>query len=78
MLVVNIFRGNAEGLAGKTSAISFESCEKRLKLYFSDLEQVKKRIMSGEILSLPYITLQKDRRINGKKKIEIERRKNLN
>ena len=74
MVIVAIFKENA-GNAGLTSAITFEDCKKRLRLYFSDLKKIKERITAGEILDIPYLTLQKDRRIN-KKMIRNERRKN--
>ena len=74
MIVVKIFK-ESTGFADLTSAVTFESCKRRLKLYFSELEEVKKRILSGEIVSIPYLTLQKDRRIKEEKRIENERRK---
>ncbi len=61
MIVIRIFKDNA-GIANLTSAITFESCKRRLRLYFSDLEKVKEKIIAGEIISIPYVTLQKDRR----------------
>ncbi len=57
-----------------TSAVNFEACRKRLKLYFSDLEKVKQKIIAGEIINLPYVTLQKDRRIKKEKCFKNERR----
>ena len=77
MLVVRIFKENARDVAGLTSAVTFESCKKRLKLYFTNLEKVKERIIAGEIIDIPYITFQRDRRVNEKKMIRNERRKNL-
>ena len=77
MLVIGIFKENAGNIAGLTSAITFEDCKKRLRLYFSDLKKVKEKVTTGEIIDIPYITLQKDRRINNKKMIRNERRKNL-
>ena len=74
MVIVAIFKENAGSIAGLTSAITFENCRKRLRLYFSDLKKIKEKIIAGEIINLPYLTLQKDRRIN-KKMIRIERRK---
>ena len=61
MIVIRIFKDNAR-IANLTSAITFESCKRRLRLYFSDLEKVKEKIIAGEIISIPYVTLQKDRR----------------
>jgi hypothetical protein len=77
MIVIRIFKENAGNIAGLTSAITFEDCKKRLRLYFSDLKKVKEKVTTGEIIDIPYITLQKDRRINNKKMIRNERRKNL-
>ena len=77
MVVIRIFKENAGNIAGLTSAITFEDCKKRLRLYFSDFKKVKEKITTGEIIDIPYITLRKDRRINNKKMIRNERRKNL-
>lgn len=77
MIVIRIFKENAGNIAGLTSAITFEDYKKRLRLYFSDLKKVKEKVTTGEIIDIPYITLQKDRRINNKKMIRNERRKNL-
>jgi hypothetical protein len=74
MIVIKIFKDNAEKFKNLTSAVTFESCKKRLKLYFSGSEKVKKGILAGEIVDLPYLTLQKDRR-SETRKIENERRK---
>ena len=75
MVIVAIFKENAGNIAGLTSAITFEDCKNRLRLYFSDLKKVKEKILAGDIIDIPYLTLQKDRRIN-KKMIRNERRKN--
>jgi len=75
MIIIRIFKKNAGYLASFTSAITFGDCEKRLRLYFPDLKKIKERITDGEIIDLPYLTLQKDRRVN-KKVIRKERRKN--
>ena len=76
MLVIGIFKENAGSIAGFTSAINFENRKKWLGLYFSDLKKVKERILAGEIIDIPYLTLQKDRRGNEKKMTRNERRKN--
>ncbi|MBA7689968.1 hypothetical protein ES703_98487 [subsurface metagenome] len=76
MIVVKIFKDNAEKFKNLTSAVTFESCKSRLRFYFSNLGKVKERILSGEIINLPYLTLQKDRRVEGKK-VEDERRKTI-
>ena len=76
MLVIGIFKENTGSIAGFTSAINFENRKKWLGLYFSDLKKVKERILAGEIIDVPYLALQKDRRGNEKKMIRNERRKN--
>ena len=62
MIVVKIFKDNAGNFANLTSAITFEACKRRLGLYFSDLKKVKERIIAEEIIDLPYVTFQQDRR----------------
>ena len=76
MLVIGIFKENAGSIAGFTSAINFENRKKWLGLYFSDLKKIKEKILAGEIIDIPYLTLQKDRRVNKKEMIRNERRKN--
>ena len=77
MIVVRIFKDNAKKFAHLTTAVNFEACKRRLKLYFSDLEEVKERIIAGKIIDLPYLILQKDRRVNQEKRIRDERRRHL-
>ena len=77
MIVVSIFKENAGSIAGFTSAINFENRKKWLGLYFSNLKKIKEKILAGEIIDIPYLTLQKDRRVNKKEMIRNERRKNL-
>ena len=77
MIVVSIFKENAGSVAGFTSAINFENRKKWLGLYFSDLKKIKEKILTGEIIDIPYLTLQKDRRLNNGKRIGNERRKYL-
>jgi len=62
MIVVRIFKGDAGKFANLISAVNFEACKRRLRLYFSELEKVKERIIAGEIISIPYVTFQRDRR----------------
>lgn len=78
MIVVRIFKDNAWYLAGIAIAVNFENCIKQLKYYFSNIIKVKERIIAGEIIDLPYLTFQRDRRINKKKRFENERRRHLN
>jgi len=65
MIVVRIFKDNAGEFANLTSTVTFESCKRRLRLYFSDLEKVKERLIAGEIIDLPYVTFQCDKRKKG-------------
>jgi len=73
MIVIKIFSDNAENFSGRTVANEWEKVIKQLKLYFRDIEGVKKRIVDGEVIVLPFFTLQKDRRIK-EKKAKNERR----
>lgn len=77
MIVVKIFKGNIRGFDNLTSTINFEACKRRLRLYFSDLEKVKEKIIAGEIIDIPCVTFQKDRRIIEEKRIGSERRRHL-
>lgn len=77
MITIRTFKDNAGKFANLTNAIDFEACKRRLRLYFSNLERVKERIIVGEIISVPYVTFQKDRRINKEKNIEKEQRRHL-
>ena len=67
MIVVKIFKESA-GKINKTSAVTFEACKRRLRLYFSRLEKVKKRLITGEIISITCVTLQKERAKKRKEK----------
>ncbi|GAH30254.1 unnamed protein product [marine sediment metagenome] len=58
MIVVRIFKNDAGKFANLISAVNFEACKRRLRLYFSELEKVKERIIAGEIIDIPYMTFQ--------------------
>ena len=75
MIVVRIYKNNAWYLAGKVNVIKWENCIKRLKYYFSNINKIKEKIITGETIDLPYVTLQRDRRINKEEWINKERRK---
>ena len=77
MIVVRIFKDNARKIANLTTTLSYEACKRRLKLYFSNLERVKERIIAGKIIDLPYLTLQRNRRVSEEKRIRNERRRHL-
>ena len=73
MLVIGIYEDNAENFAGLTIVGDFKDFTRRLRSYYSNIFEVKERILNGEVISLPYITLQLDRRVK-REKVEIERR----
>lgn len=73
MIIVGIYKDNAENFAGLTIANDWKDFSRRLRYYFSNIFEVKEKIINGEIIDLPYITLQKDRRVK-KEKVKIERR----
>jgi len=77
MIVVRIFKDNARKIVNLTTAVTFEACKRRLRLYFSNLEKVKKRIIAGEIIETPYLTLQRDRRVKEENRVRNERREHL-
>ena len=77
MIVVEIFKDDAGKFGNLTSTVTFEDCKRRLRLYFSNFEKVKERIIAGEIIDIPYLTLQRDRRINKEKRTENEQRNHL-
>lgn len=77
MIVVRIFKDNAKKFANLINSVTFEAYKRRLRLYFPDLKKVKERIIAGEKIDIPYLTLQRDRRINQEKRVRNERRKHL-
>ena len=77
MIIVKIFKDNAGESANLVSAVAFEACKRRLRLYSSDLKKVKEKIIAGKIISLPYVTFQKDRRVNKEKRIKNEQRRHI-
>lgn len=62
MIVVQTYSKEAGGFANITSAVDFEFLKKRLRLYFKDIKQIKARLYAGEIIDIPFLVLQKDRR----------------
>jgi len=75
MLVVGIYKDNAKNFSGLTVAKDWKNFTRRIGFYYSNIFQVKERILNGEIIDLPYITLRLDRRIK-REKVKIERRVN--
>lgn len=74
MLVVKIFRDNAENFKGITVANEWEEIARQIRIYFSDPKKVRQRINNGEVVNLPYFSLQKDRRVRDIKVTEEQRR----
>lgn len=62
MIVVRTYLKDAEKFAGLTTALDFEECKKRLRLYFKNVGEIKARLFAGEKISMPCVILQKDRR----------------
>ncbi|MBA7603831.1 hypothetical protein ES703_10949 [subsurface metagenome] len=73
MIVIQTYTKNAEQFSDLTSAVDFEDCKKRLRLYFKNVGEVKARLIAGEKISMPYVVLQKDRRVRDIK-VKDERR----
>jgi len=74
MIVVQKYKKDAEQFSGVTSAVTFESLKKRLRLYFKNIGKVKAMLFAGEKISMPYVELQKDRRVRDIR-VKNERRK---
>jgi len=73
MIVIQTYSKNAERFAGITIAVDFETLKKRLRLYFKNVGEIKARLFAGEVVSIPYVSIQKDRRIRDIK-VKNERR----
>ena len=73
MIVVQTYTEKAEQFAGITSAVDFEALKKRLRLYFRNIGKVKAMLFAGEKISMPYVEIQRDRRVRDIK-IKNERR----
>ncbi len=76
MIVVQTYTKDAENFAGITSALDFETLKKRLRLYFKNVGEIKARLYSGEKISMPFVTIQKDRRVRDIR-VKNERRTSL-
>ncbi|MBA7489799.1 hypothetical protein ES702_00333 [subsurface metagenome] len=73
MIVIQTYTKDAEQFVEITTAIDFETLKKRLRIYYKNVGEIKARLCSGEKISMPCVTLQKDRRIRDIK-VENERR----
>jgi len=74
MIVVQKYKKDAGNFSGLTSAVTFESLKKRLRLYFTNIGKVKAMLYAGKKIDIPFVTLQKDRRVRDIK-VKNERRK---
>ncbi|MBA7545326.1 hypothetical protein ES705_37692 [subsurface metagenome] len=63
MIVVRTYAEDVGQFAGLTSAVDFGDCKKRLRLYFRNIGKVKAMLYAGEKISIPYVVLQRDRRV---------------
>jgi len=63
MIIVQKYKKDAENFSGITSAVTFESLKRRLRLYFRNIGQAKAMLYAGKIIDIPFVTLQKDRRV---------------
>jgi len=76
MLVVQKYKKDAEQFSGITTAVDFDSLKRRLRLYFKNIGQVKAMLYAGKVIDIPFVTLQKDRRVRDIK-VTNERRKKV-
>ncbi|MBA7655348.1 hypothetical protein ES703_63252 [subsurface metagenome] len=77
MIIIQTYKQDAEQFSGITSAVTFESLIRRLKLYFTNIGKVKAMLLSGQKIDIPFVTLQKDRRIRDIK-VKNQRRRKAN
>jgi hypothetical protein len=70
---VGIYKDNAKNFSGLTIVGDWKDFTRRLGSYYPNIFEIKEKILNGEIIELPYITLRLDRRIK-REKVEVERR----
>jgi len=63
MIVIQTYTKDAEQFAGITTDIDFETLKKRLRIYYKNVGEIKARLYAGEKISMPCVTIQKDRRV---------------
>jgi len=73
MLVVGIYKPSARNFSGLTIIGDWKDFTRRISFYYSNIFEIKEKILNGTVVDLPYITLQLDRRIK-REKVEVERR----
>ena len=74
MIVVQTYKQDAGEFANMVSAVDFEDCKKRLRLYFKNVGKCKAMLISGQKIEIPFVVLQKDRRTKDIK-VSDERRR---
>ena len=77
MIVVGIYKKNAKNFAGLTLADDWKNFTRRISFYYSNVFEIKEKILNGGIVELPYISLQLDRRRENIR-VKNERRKPVN
>ena len=77
MIVVGIYKDNAKNFSGLTIADDWKNFTRRIGFYYSNIFEVKEKILNGKVIDLPYMTLQIDRRKSAEKRIKDERRNHL-
>jgi len=77
MIVVGIYNSSARNFAGLTIARDWKHFTRRLRYYYSNIFEVKEKILNGKVVELPYISLQLDRRCKNVK-VKDERRRPVN
>ncbi|MBA7538289.1 hypothetical protein ES705_30564 [subsurface metagenome] len=72
---MGIYKRNAENFSGLTIVRDWKNFTRRLRYYYSNIFEIKEKILNGAVIDLPYITLQKDRRVKNVN-IGLKRRAN--
>jgi len=62
MIIVGIYKSNAKNFSGLTIADDWKNFTRRIGFYYSNIFEVKEKILNGKVVELPYISLQLDRR----------------
>lgn len=76
MIVVGIYKEDAKRFSGLTIADDWKNFTRRIGFYYSNIFEVKEKILNGEVINLPYISLQLDRRVKNIR-VPDERRKQI-
>jgi len=62
MLIIGTYKENARNFAGLTIADDWKNFTRRIGFYYSNIFEIKEKILNGKVIELPYLTLQLDRR----------------